>query len=96
VITVDEAIAQMRGNGYDALVFSYEDHGNFKRQDRKYELIAADFAAPAPRQDGHAGGNIVFFRQGDSLFLATVLRLFLSFLPPRERQAYVPRSIGMG
>lgn len=96
VITVDEAIAQMRGNGYGALVFSYEDHGNFKRQDRKYELIAADFAAPAPRQDGHAGGNIVFFRQGDSLFLATVLRLFLSFLPPRERQPYVPSSIGMG
>jgi hypothetical protein len=71
----------MRRTGYEALVFSYE-----------HELIAADFAVPAARGDGHAGGNIIFFGRGDTLFLATVLRLFLSFLPPRERQAYIPGS----
>jgi hypothetical protein len=87
--TVDEAIAEMGRDGYEALVFSYEPHGNFNGQAMERELIAADFAAPVPRGDGDAGGNIVFFGQGDTLFLATVLRLFLSFLPPRERQAYV-------
>jgi FkbM family methyltransferase len=90
--TVLEAMSQMRRNGYDALIFSYEDHGNFKRQVWRYDLIAAGFARPAARRDGHAGGNILFFREGDVLFLATVLRLFLSFLPPRERPAYLPGS----
>ncbi len=88
---VMEGIAEMARQGYDALVFSYEDDGNFKRQVWRYALIAARFGTPVPRKDGHAGGNIVFFRRDDVVFLAVVLRLFLGFLPPRERQPF-PRG----
>jgi len=85
---VMEGIAEMARQGYDALVFSFEDDGNFKRQVWQYALIAAGFGAPVPRKDGHAAGNILFFRRDDVTFLAVALRLFLGFLPPRERQPY--------
>lgn len=83
------AIAGMSRHGYDALVFSYEDFGNFKRQIWKYSLLAATFGEPVPRQDGHVGGNVIFFRRDDATFLALLLRVFVGFLPPRERQAYL-------
>lgn len=86
---VAEGIAEMARQGYDALVLSYEDDGNFKRQVWQYTLIAAGFGPPVTRKDGHAGGNIVFFRRDDIVFLAVVLRLFLGFLPPRERQPFL-------
>lgn len=86
---VMDGIARMARNGYDALVFSYEDHGNFKRQIWRYELVGCGFGAPVPRADGHAGGNILFFRRDDTLFLTVVLRLLLGFLPPRERQPHL-------
>lgn len=86
---VIEGIAEMARQGYDALVLSYEDDGNFKRQVWQYALIAAGFGTPVPRKDGHAGGNIVFFRRDDVVFLAVVFRLFLGFLPPRERQPFL-------
>lgn len=82
-------IADMARFGYDALVFSYEDDGNFQRQLWRYRLIGAGFGAPMPRKDGHASGNILFFRRDDTLFLATVLRLFLDCLPARERAQYL-------
>jgi FkbM family methyltransferase len=88
---IRSAIAEMERHGYEALVFSYEDFGNFKRQIWKYSLIAASFDGPAPRKDGHVGGNILFFRRDDALFLATVLRAFLGFLPARERQEFLPQ-----
>jgi len=84
------ATAAMRRAGYDALVFSYEDHGNYKNRIWKHDLIGAGFGAPLARGDGQLAGNILFFREDDSLFLATVLRLFLSFLPPKERTAFLP------
>jgi FkbM family methyltransferase len=87
---IASAIAAMRAAGYEALVFSYEDHGNFKRRVWKHELIAARFGAPVARADGHTAGNILFFREDDTLFLATAMRLFLSFLPPKERTAFLP------
>jgi hypothetical protein len=72
--------------------FSYEDHGNFKRRVWEYDLIAAGFEGMVARGEGHVGGNIVFFRPDDTAFLATLLRLFLGFLPPRARGAYLPSS----
>jgi FkbM family methyltransferase len=84
------AIERMKHNGYEALVFSYEDDGNFKRQIWKYRLIAAAFGAPVRRKDGHIGGNIVFFRRDDVFFLTMLLRVFLGFLPARERQEFLP------
>lgn len=87
---IRSAITWMKARGYDALVFSYEDDGNFKRQVWKYRLIAATFGTPVSRKDGHVGGNIVFFRDNDHHFLALILRVFLGFKPPRERQAFFP------
>jgi FkbM family methyltransferase len=84
---VQAGIAAMAGRGYDALLLSYEDDGNFARQLWRYRLIALGFDAPVARRDGQAGGNIVFFRRGDTLFLATVARLLRGLLPPRERAA---------
>jgi len=86
------ATAAMRRAGYDALVFSYEDHGNYRNRIWKHDLIGAGFGAPLARGDGQLAGNILFFREDDSLFLATVLRLFLSFLPPKERPEFLPRG----
>jgi FkbM family methyltransferase len=82
---VAAGIAAMAARGYDALILSYEDDGNFARQVWRYRLIAMSFEAPTARNDGQAGGNIVFFRRGDTMFLATVARLLLGLLPPRER-----------
>ena len=86
---VTEGIAEMARQGYETLVLSYEDDGNFKRQVWQYALIAAGFGPPVPRKDGHAGGNIVFFRRDDVVFLSVWLRLLLGFLPPRERQPFL-------
>lgn len=83
---VKSGIAQMAANGYDALVLSYEDHGNYKRSIWRHVLIGATFGTPVARQDGHAAGNVIFFRRGDPIFLSLVFRLFADFLPPRERQ----------
>jgi hypothetical protein len=81
------AIDGMASRGYGALVFSYDDDGNFRRQVWRYRLIALRLGAAQARADGQSAGNILFFRRGDALFLATVLRLLRSFLPPRERLA---------
>jgi FkbM family methyltransferase len=80
-----QGIADMAAKGYEALVFSYEDDGNFKRQVWRYRLIAAELGKPVKRRDGHAGGNILFFRRDDVLFLALVLRVLVGFLPACER-----------
>jgi FkbM family methyltransferase len=82
---VMQGIADMTAKGYEALVFSYEDDGNFKQQVWRYRLIAAEFGTPAKRRDGHAGGNILFFRRDDVPFLALVLRVLLGFLPASDR-----------
>jgi len=89
---IESALAAMRRAGYDALVFSYEDHGNYKNRIWKHDLIGATFGKPVPRRDGQLAGNILFFREDDRLFLATVLRLFLSFLPPKERGEFLPKA----
>jgi FkbM family methyltransferase len=86
---IAQGIDDMARAGYDALVFSYEDYGNFKRQIWRYELIAARFGAPVPRADGHVAGNILFFRRDDALFLAMAARLLLGFLPARDRAAHL-------
>jgi FkbM family methyltransferase len=83
-----QGIAEMADKGYEALVFSYEDDGNFKRQVWRHRLIAAHFGTLVPRKDGYAGGNILFFRRDDDLFLALVLRVLLGCLPPFERQRH--------
>jgi FkbM family methyltransferase len=85
---VVQGIAEMADKGYDALALSYEDDGNFKRQVWRYALIAASFGAPVRRKDGQAGGNILFFRRGDTLFLTVVLRALLGYLPPCDRQRH--------
>jgi hypothetical protein len=45
------------------------------------------------REDGQAGGTILFFRPHDTIFLAVVLRALLGFLPPRERQRHYLRYL---
>ena len=86
---IAQGIAEMAAQGFDALVFSYEDYGNFKRQVWRYELIAARFAETVRRADGHAGGNILFYRRDDALFLAVAANLLLGFLPAPEREPYL-------
>jgi predicted O-linked N-acetylglucosamine transferase (SPINDLY family) len=90
--TLARALADMRGRGYEAVFFSYEDRGNLKGGVRTNELIAAGFEGMVACSDAQAGGDVVFFRPDDTPFLATLLRLFLGFLPPRERERYLPLS----
>ena len=90
---IAEGIAGMAALGFDALVLSYEDYGNFKRQVWRYELIAARFGEIVARADGHAGGNVLFFRREDALFLGVAAKMLLGFLPARERAPYL-RALG--
>jgi predicted O-linked N-acetylglucosamine transferase (SPINDLY family) len=56
-------------------------------------LVALLERSGNPWLRGVAGGEIGdVLRSGDGPALAAMLRLLLSFLPPREREAYLPRS----
>src|SRR5262249_34568214 len=59
------AIAAMDERGYSAVVFEYDDDGNFKRGNWSHRLVAihADGTSLPGRRE--AFGNILFFRHGD-------------------------------
>jgi FkbM family methyltransferase len=83
---VAQGMSRMAGRGYDAVVFEYDDDGNFKRGQWVYRLINMYIDRPFAPSHGHSFGNIVFYRQGDRAFLATLIALLESFQDTRQGQ----------
>lgn len=82
---IAEGIRAMAERGYDAMIFSCEDDGNFRKGVWEYRVIAVTFEEPRPNKAGAVFGNIIFFRRDDALLPALLLGLVESFLPGGER-----------
>lgn len=78
------AIDRMRGEGYDVAAFLNRELEGFGVSNWSCELD--DFAFGAVRCAGTVAGNLVFFREDDTTFLACLLLLLDSFQPARRRQ----------
>ena len=77
----------MARHGYGALVFGYEDGGNFKRRVWDYWCVGLT-SGDLPRcAAGHSQGNILFFRREDREFLARTALALAELLPGSERAA---------
>jgi FkbM family methyltransferase len=58
------ALAAMDARGYSAVVFEYDDDGNFRRGNWNHRLVAIHADGELPRRR-EAFGNVLFFRHGD-------------------------------
>ncbi len=79
-----QAMARMAEHGYEAVVFEYDDDGNFKRGQWVYRLINMYIDRPFEPSHERSFGNIVFYRHGDRAFLATLIALLESFRDTRR------------
>ena len=79
-----EGVARMAACGYDAAVFEYDDDANFKQGRWVYRLINMFIDRPFEPSYQGSFGNIVFYRQGDRAFLATLIAMLESFQDPRR------------
>ena len=83
------ALAAMRERGYGALIFSYEDAGNFERRVWDYWCIGVTSEVPTACAAGHAQGNILFFRLDDVEFLARTAMALAELLPAETRAKFL-------
>jgi len=79
----------MVARGYGALVFGYDDDGNFAQGRWQYRLtsllVDAPASAAAPAGSGRSFGNILFYERDDRSFLSFVHALLESCIAPCER-----------
>jgi hypothetical protein len=71
----ESVMSQMKVRGYNSLFFKYE--GN--QEHRLTGIFSGQLADNTP-------GHLIFFRQDDTIFLATLVRLLESFLPACEKK----------
>ena len=83
--TITAKIAEMAARGYGALVFSYDDDGNFAHKIWQHRLIDLTVDAPVCNKAGIASGNIIFYRADNTAFLAYVLRQLAGMLHACDR-----------
>ncbi len=84
---VAAVIEKMRAHGYGALVFAYEDAGNFRRRVWDYWCIGLTAGELPVCAAGHSQGNILFHRADDTEFLAHVAATLADMLPGNARDA---------
>jgi FkbM family methyltransferase len=84
-----KTLAAMRERGYGALLFSYEDAGNFHRRVWDYWCIGLTSEAPVVCAEGHAQGNILFFRLDDVEFLARTAMTLAELLTAETRANFL-------
>lgn len=84
---VAATLAAMARHGYGALVFGYEDSGNFKRRVWDYWCVGASAGELPKCAAGHSQGNILFHRADDREFLARTALALAEMLPGGERAA---------
>lgn len=66
------ALARMRALGYCAVIFEYRDDGNFRRNNWTHRLVAAHLEDGRLPTAADAFGNVLFYRDGDSVLLDTL------------------------
>jgi FkbM family methyltransferase len=81
---VKQGVARMAERGYEAVVFEYDDDGNFKQGLWEYRLINIYIDRPFEPSHDRSFGNIVFYRNGDRAFLATLIAMLESFRDTRR------------
>lgn len=59
------AIASMKDRGYSAVIFEYDDDGNFKRGNWNHRLVGIHVDGARVPTRPEAFGNVLFFRHGD-------------------------------
>ncbi|MBI1245269.1 MAG: FkbM family methyltransferase [Alphaproteobacteria bacterium] len=79
-------IDAMRARGYAALVFSYEDAGNFARRNWDHWCIGLTAGTLTRCAAGHSQGNILFYRADDAEFLARAAMTLADILPGAARE----------
>ncbi len=66
------AVAAMRMRGYDAVIFDYDDDGNFRRGIWTHRLVALSLDAADIPTRPESFGNVLFYRRGDGHLLRTL------------------------
>lgn len=84
------AIARMRDEGYGVAAFSNRPLEGFGVSNWSCELD--HFAFGEVVSSGEMAGNLIFFREDDTTFLACLLLLLESFLPARQRRWGLPAA----
>lgn len=82
---IQTGIDAMIARGYGALVFSYEDDGNFAKGVWQHRLIALTTDTPIANKAGVMSGNIIFYRANNSRFLAYLLRQLAGMIHAKDR-----------
>jgi FkbM family methyltransferase len=75
----------MRATGYEAVVFEYRKLTGFGSTNWNYELVDVSLDAHRLGERGDAFGNIIFYREDDTTFLACLVRLLEDYVPARFR-----------
>lgn len=81
---VKQGVVRMAERGYDAVTFEYDDDGKFKQGLWEYRLINIYIDRPFEPSHERSFGNIVFYRQGDRAFPATLIAMLESFRDTRQ------------
>ncbi len=76
-------VAGLKAQGYDSIFFSYGDTDVQIQQNRLREIAFAD---KKNKRYGQGNGTFIFYRNEDTIFLVTLLRLLESFLPASDRE----------
>lgn len=76
--SVQAAIADMAARGYEAVVFEYDDDGNFARGSWAHRLVAIHVARGRFPTRARAFGNVLFYRAGDAHLLQALAELVVA------------------
>ena len=76
--TLQAEIIKMRTRGYAAVIFEYDDDGNFMRGNWKHRLVAIHVDGPRIPVRSNAFGNVLFYRSDDFHLLRNLLGIVRS------------------
>jgi FkbM family methyltransferase len=82
---IRRTLAEMGAWGYAAVIFEYRKLNGFGTTNWNYELVDVALDADRLGQRGEAFGNIIFYREDDTTFLACLVRLLEAYEPARVR-----------
>ncbi len=76
--TLRAAIDKMQRHGYAAVIFEYNDDGNFVRGSWNHRLVAIHLDNSRIPDRPQAFGNVLFYRSDDAHLLETLIRVIRS------------------
>jgi FkbM family methyltransferase len=83
---IASAVDRMAEDGYSVVGFSNRKLEGFGSTSWACELDSVTFSGASAAGAGSGFGNLIFFREGDTVFLACLLMMLDSFQPARQRQ----------